>query len=186
MKVNNRGFTLIELMVTLVVAAIALGLAIPSFKSQMLNNKSIALGEDFVGALNFVRSEAVKRSTRVSLCASKDGATCAGNWTEGFIAFVDTAGTDKAKPPVIADENAILQIWPAQDPNAVISVKSKDTDMSFVRYTSLGTLARVEPDPLTVTTEIKECTGSSARKISIGLSGLIGIERVACSASASN
>ena len=183
MKFNNRGFTLIELMVTLVVAAIALSMAIPSFKSQMLNSKSIALGEDFVGALNFVRSEAVKRSTRVSLCASQDGETCAGDWKDGFIAFVDTADADKAKPPVIADENAILKIGPKQDVDALISVKSKETDMTFVRYTSLGTLARVEPDPVTITTELKNCTGSAARKISIGLSGLLSLERVACTAS---
>lgn len=179
MRHFNKGFTLIELMITMVVAAIVLGIALPSFQTQLLNNRSVALGEDFATSINFVRSEAVKRATRVSLCASKDGATCAGNWTDGFIAFVDIATTDKAAAPVVG---TILRTWEKQDSNAVITVQSDADAVTFIRYTSLGALAKVKDKPLEIKTELKKCSGKAARKVSIGLSGLVGVERTDCTA----
>lgn len=173
----NRGFTLIELMVTLAVAAIVLSIAVPSFQTQVRNNQSIALGEDFASAINLVRSEAVKRAGRVSLCASKDGATCSGDWTDGFIAFVDTATTDKAATPGVG---LVLRAWAAQDPNAVISVKAGSAATSFIRYTGLGTLARVADEPLVIQAQLKKCKGKAARQINIGLSGLVSVSSIVC------
>lgn len=175
---SKSGFTLLELLVTVAIVAIVLSIAVPSFQAQILNNRSIALGEDFASAINLVRSEAVKRAGRVSLCASKDGATCSGNWTDGFIAFVDKATTDKAAAP---DVGLVLRAWEAQDPNAVISVTGSSS-VSFIRYTGLGTLARVTvtDDPLVILTRLKKCTGKAARQINIGLSGLVSVSSVAC------
>ena len=79
-----RGFTLIELMVTLTVLAIVLGIAVPSFQKQIINNKSLTFSEEFAAALNYARSQAVKTTKRVSICASSDGATCTGSWSEGL------------------------------------------------------------------------------------------------------
>lgn len=179
MRHQMNGFTLIELMVTLVVTAIVLSIAIPSFQSQMLNNRSIALGEDFASAINFTRAEAVKRAGRVSLCASDDGETCSGSWNDGFIAFVDTAATDTTVPPTVG---AVLRAWKKQDSNAVISVKSDAADKTFIRYTGLGTLARVTDKPFVISVQFKKCTGSAARQINIGLSGLVSVSSIACSA----
>ena len=95
----HRGFTIIELMITVAIAAIVLAVAIPSFQAQIRNNQSIALGEDFASAINFARSEAVKRATRVSLCASDNGISCGGAWTDGFIAFVDVTEQPKIPRP---------------------------------------------------------------------------------------
>jgi type IV fimbrial biogenesis protein FimT len=184
MRYSMRGFTLVELLVTVVVVAIVLSIAIPSFQTQMLNNRSIALGEDFAAAVNFARAEAVKRAGRVSLCASDDGATCGGEWTDGFIAFVDTVDADKTTPPVVG---TVLRVWKKQNASAVITVKnvtddgSAGADAAFIRYTGLGTLARVSDKPLIISAEFKKCTGSAAREITIGLSGLVSLDSVACS-----
>ena len=175
---QTKGFTLIELMVTLAVAAIVLGIAVPSFNTQILNNRSIALGEDFATALNFVRSEAVKRGGRVSLCASSDGATCVGNWVDGFIAFVDGAVSDTAGAPVVG---TVLRVWEQQNPSAEITVRRGGVDVDFVRYTGLGTLARVASNnPITVESQLAHCTNNSARRTTVGLSGLVAIEGIAC------
>lgn len=174
---SNSGFTLSELIVTLAVVAIALSVAVPSFQTQILNNRSIALGEDFASAINLVRSEAVKRAGRVSLCASKDSETCTGNWTEGFIAFVDTATTDTDALPEVG---LVLHVWEKQDSNAVINVSSGSDTPSFIRYTSLGTLARVTDQPLVIVAQLKKCKGKAARQINIGLSGLVSVNSVAC------
>jgi len=179
MVYRSKGFTLVELMVTLGVAAIALSIAVPSFQTQILNNRSIALGEDFASAVNYTRSEAVKRAGRVSLCASKNGTACDGVWTDGFMAFVDTAATDTTTPPVVG---LVLRIWEKPDANALISVTSDGNDVTFIRYTSLGTLARVNDEPLVIAAEQKKCKGKAARQINIGLSGLVSVNSVACTA----
>lgn len=177
MVFQNKGFTLIELIVTVAVVAIALSLAIPSFQTQILNNRSISLGEDFASAVNYVRAEAVKRAGRVTLCASKTGTSCEGLWTDGFIAFIDTATENTSSTPGVG---LVLRVWKKQDANALISVKSDTTDVSFIRYTSLGTLARVNEKPLVIVSELKKCQGKAARQINIGLSGLVSVSSIAC------
>jgi type IV fimbrial biogenesis protein FimT len=182
---SNNGFTLIELLVTLAVAAIVLGIAIPSFNTQILNNRSIVLGEDFASAINFARSEAVKRGKRVTLCASSDGSLCNGSdWVDGFIVVVDHATTDKASAPVLTDsshsDSTILRVWDKQDPRSEIAVTRGKGDVTFLRYTSLGTLARIDENPIIIEAKLKKCTGDAARTITIGLSGLVSMERKAC------
>ncbi|HUX29637.1 MAG TPA: GspH/FimT family pseudopilin [Thiobacillus sp.] len=89
---SKRGFTLIELMVTIAVLAILLTVAIPSYQALMANNRMSAQANDLITALTFTRSEAVKRSAKVTVCASSDGATCTGGWGQGWIVR-DAAGT---------------------------------------------------------------------------------------------
>ena len=93
----NRGFTLIELMVTMAVAAILVAIAVPNYRTFMLNSQMSAQSNDFLSALQLARSEAVKRGTLVSVCKSANSATCtiAGTWALGWLVFVDgnTPGT---------------------------------------------------------------------------------------------
>ena len=187
MSKNQKAFTLIELLVTICVLGVLLSIAVPSFRSQIVNNRSAALGEDIVTAINVVRSEAVKRSTKVSLCASTDGATCSGvatDWVNGFIAVVDYAATDDAAAPLLTDTthltSTILQVWGKQDPNAVIGAVRGTTAISFIRYTSLGTLARLDNNSITVSSEIKKCNGSAARAVVISLTGMVSVTPRAC------
>jgi len=185
---KQKAFTLIELLTTLTVLGVVIGVAVPSFNSQILNSRSATLGEDFASALNLVRSEAVKRAHRVSLCASIDGTTCSTNatdWTSGFIAVVDYADSDNAADPLLTDDDnpnsTIIHVWDKQDAKAQISIKRDATPVSFIRYTPLGTLARVGSGAITVDAEMRNCKGDSRRLITVGLSGLVGIERKPCS-----
>ncbi len=82
---TNRGFTMIELLVTISIAAIMLTIAIPSFQSFLLNSSLTGHTNDLVLALASARSEAVKRGVNVSVCASSDASTCTGAWQNGWI-----------------------------------------------------------------------------------------------------
>jgi type IV fimbrial biogenesis protein FimT len=177
MQKRQNAFTLIELLVTLSVVAILIALAVPSFNSQMLNNRSIALGEDFANAINLARVEAVKRSGRASLCASSDGQTCVGAWTDGFIVFVDFATSDTAAAPVMGPAPVILKAWPKQDTQAVIDVTSGGPAVNFFRFNSLGALARVTGSTVIVKAHLQNCTSNSARQITVNLSGMVKVER---------
>jgi len=163
---NQKAFTLIELM------------AVPGFNTMITNNRSATLGEDFASVINYVRSESVKRGKRVSLCATADGLTCdSEDWIDGYMAFEDNAATDKAADPVLG---TILKVWDKPHDQAEISVKSGAVDVTFLRFTALGTLARVNTDTLDIQVNLKKCTGDAARKISVGLSGMVNIERTGC------
>jgi type IV fimbrial biogenesis protein FimT len=89
---GSRGFTLIELMVTLTVAAILFAVAAPSFTPFVQNNRSAALINELHASLSHARSEAIKRNSSVTICKSTNGTGCGGHtdhWHHGWIAFVD-------------------------------------------------------------------------------------------------
>lgn len=87
---NLRGFTLVELMVTLVVIAILLTVGVPNMSNFLKNNRLTSATNGFVSSLNLARSEAIKRGRNATLCVSTDQATCTGaNWALGWLAWVD-------------------------------------------------------------------------------------------------
>jgi type IV fimbrial biogenesis protein FimT len=88
---KERGLTLLEILVTLLVFIIIGSLAVPGFQLYKQNSSRVTQINDLVSELNFARSEAVKRNLNVTLCASADLATCSNvnNWTTGWIIFVD-------------------------------------------------------------------------------------------------
>jgi len=102
-KKGNSGFTLIELMVTLSVAAILVTVGVPSFMSTIASNRVTAATNEVVTALNLAKSEAIRSGQNTVLCASANGSTCGGNWSDGWILFSDT-DTDHTKD---AEEQAI-------------------------------------------------------------------------------
>jgi type IV fimbrial biogenesis protein FimT len=84
---RSRGFTLVELMVTLVVLVVLVSVAVPSFDNIRLSNRLASYSTDLVAGSQLARSEAIKRNARVTLCASSNGTACAtnGQWEAGWI-----------------------------------------------------------------------------------------------------
>lgn len=92
---TQRGFTLIELMVVAMLAAIMLGIGVPSFRDFMAAQRVKNTAFDFAAALLLARSEAVKRNTPVSM------AQMAGNWQGWTVAVGGTTlATREATPQV--------------------------------------------------------------------------------------
>lgn len=78
----QSGFTLVELMITVVVMAVVLGVAVPSFAGMMAQNRLVATTNEVVGAVQLARVEAVRRNARVGLCPTVNGAACSGaDWS---------------------------------------------------------------------------------------------------------
>ena len=80
LRLHARGFTLIELMVTVTVLAILMGVGIPSFRSFVQGQKVKSATHDLMTALTLARSEAVKRNTNVTLAPTTADAWASG-WT---------------------------------------------------------------------------------------------------------
>ena len=91
-RATHNGFTVIELMITLALAAVLLTLAAPAFDDLIANNRMRTEVYALRATLMEARSEALTERVNVSLCPSNDGLACAGDWNEGYIAFVDADG----------------------------------------------------------------------------------------------
>jgi type IV fimbrial biogenesis protein FimT len=97
---SQRGFTLVELVVVLAITVVLAAGAAPSFRELLDAARMRTVTSDFVSALHVARSEAIKRRTRVALCRSSDGVTCAatGDWSQGWIMFHDIDNDTERDP----------------------------------------------------------------------------------------
>lgn len=78
------GFTLIELMVTVAIAAVLLVVAAPSFVNFQRNSELTSATNSFVAAVNAARGEAMKRGMNAMLVPATDT-----DWSSGWTVFVD-------------------------------------------------------------------------------------------------
>lgn len=129
-RIGVSGFTIIELMITLVIATILLTLATPAFTSLIAENRIRSEIFGLRAVLMEARSDAMTERNNVSVCSSSDGATCSGNWNQGYIAFFD----DNADGVVDAGDRIVLSRVP--DSTALVVSFSNDEDR--VLYNSRG------------------------------------------------
>ncbi len=87
---GHKGFTLIELMVAIALAALLLSMAVPALDQFTTNARQTSAINDFVASMHLARNTAVTTNARVTVCASSDGVACgAVPWNQGWIVFSD-------------------------------------------------------------------------------------------------
>lgn len=157
---------------------ILLAIAIPSFSQMMLNNRSQAQGEELVAAINYTRSEAVKRGKRVSICASDGAGGCGTDWTNGFLVFVDTALTNEAAAEIVG---TTLKQWDDFHDKSVLTAV-RGVPIKFVRFTSAGMLARIDDstEVITFSSSIDGCDRKNKREVIVGIAGMVKVKREDC------
>jgi type IV fimbrial biogenesis protein FimT len=129
--IKPNGFTLVEVMVTLVIAATLL-FSIPSFVGIIKNNRQTTQANSLFFALTAARDESIKRNGPVSVCQSDDGADCSNTgWQDGWIVFVDdnAGGT-------VDGADIVLQVFEAIDADSELD---SDDFPAFITYLSDGT-----------------------------------------------
>ena len=88
---TQTGFTIIELMIVVALAAVLLTIGIPGFQEMVQDNRRASASVEMVSALQAARSEAIKRNQPVTLCPTADNASCSGGnaWEIGWMTFID-------------------------------------------------------------------------------------------------
>jgi type IV fimbrial biogenesis protein FimT len=173
MKNRAQGMTLIELMTAMLVLAILMGIAVPSFRDFASDSRTTAATTDLVTALNLARSEALRRATLVVACASDDDLKdCSDDkdWTKGWIVFADPNGNGK----VDADE--LLQTW--EGPSGQIEAQA-NADRAV--YNAMG-MAQLQPVLAEVAFDVQlyGFRGDRRKHVTMSPMGSLRTTRVVC------
>ena len=124
-KSGSRGFSLIELLVVMAIAAVLLGIGVPNMQQYVVSSRLSTAANEFFTALNLARSEAVRRGAQVTLLTN--GAANSRDWTSGWTMFVD-ANSDGA----LGAGEEVLRVGAAQDaPMTIFGSANFGTSVSF-------------------------------------------------------
>ena len=110
MFVNGRGFTLVELLVSMSIIGIVVTLVVPSAQEILISFRGATANNTVRHSLKFARTEAITRNQVVRVCASNDGVRCSGSkkWEDGWIVYLDYSGKSSR-----TDSDPVIRYQPA-------------------------------------------------------------------------
>ena len=151
---RERGFTMIELMTTVIVFAVLTAVALPSFRSFIVGQRIKTASFDLMSTLIMARSEAIKRNSSVSI--SPNG----GSWLNGWVV---SAGATVLKQQNLLGSGLLITCYSG----------TSSTPCQPISYSGSGRLA---PGIIAQTVKIASndsgtATGFGTRCIGIDLTG---------------
>lgn len=161
---HQQGFTLIELMITIVILGITLAVGLPGLNNLREGVALNSSANQLVGSLAFARSEAAFRVTLITICHSANGETCGGGsgsgWDKGWI--VKNEADDTVYRVVDSSTNDVL----------IAGIDEITFDNEGQKTTQLGVATAANVD-LTLQNSAK----TSSRTITITPSGNISLKK---------
>ncbi|MCW8885237.1 MAG: GspH/FimT family pseudopilin [Motiliproteus sp.] len=166
---SAQGFTLIELMVTVVIVAILGGIIAPNFSTFIKDNRLSGQINTLIGAIHYARGEAASRRTIVTICASSNGSSCndSNNWETGWIIFSD--GNNSGNAVIDGSDELILYQEALEGGNTL-----RESGFSFgtgkLHFNANGFLYASDPSSGTMTL-CDDRGASEAKAIVVNISG---------------
>lgn len=135
---SQNGFTLFELLITMLIVGVVMTLGLPNLTSFAQNSRVTTTANDLLASLYLARSEAARSKTNITICGSQSpmaaNAACDGTFNDGWIVFVDSNLPAAVRD--VMNEN-VLKAYPAIDSALDIVTNGGATYFSFAG-TGLG------------------------------------------------
>ena len=168
---RTQGFTLVELLVTLLVATLLLTLGVPAMRDFVLDGRIVAATNNFVTSVNLARATAIKQQRNAQICVSttwnNSPPTCTGgtNWTDGWVVWVDQ------------DADTVL------DANEVLRISENQTSGTAL-IGAASTLFQYDPTGFVNAGDFVDIcdgrTGETGRRVTVAATGRVNMSRIVC------
>lgn len=156
-KKKNLGFTMVELMITIVIIAILATLAAPSFTAILANTRIRATAQALTDGLQLARAEAIRRNERVRLVLAANS---------GWSVITNAGSTLQTRPAAESGNNISLTFTP----NNATSVTFNALGRVVANADASATLTQVEID---VPTSVLPASSSQELRVTISSGGMI-------------
>lgn len=132
---EQRGFTLIEVLVVVAIIAILLSVAAPNLVAFQRNSELRASASEFLAAVQAARVEAMKRGVDTYMVPASGG-----SWANGWIVFADT---DLDQALNTATDTVVMQTGAIASKTAVVTGLADasafaDGSSSYIRFNGGG------------------------------------------------
>jgi type IV fimbrial biogenesis protein FimT len=169
---RDSGYTLVELLVALAVAAVLVTVAVPGFAGLLAEQRVITTTNRFISALHLARTEAVRRGGRVTLCASADGLACGSSAGYGG-GWLVVDGPAPGQPLTSATE--VLRVF---GPTGGVSVEGNGSMAAYVSFLPSGETRQLGGALQMGTVTV--CDGRRGRRVVISRTGRPRVEAEPC------
>ncbi len=156
---RTNGITLIESLVGLSILGLLISFGTPTLAGMIAKHAVTAETNSLMTFINYARTEAIMRQSRVALCPSTENNQCqpSTNWDHGWLTYVDSNENRRLDP-----EEAVLAIHQSDDDQTQVHSSRGRTQLSFLpdghaswsngTYRICSTSGKAEPRAVIVST----------------------------------
>lgn len=174
---REKGFTLVELLITIVVVSILLATGVPSMMQMVKNNRVATQANKLVTAVQLARNEAVKRGIRSTICAANanlDNCSGSTDWGTGWIVFSNLTNdltADTGTDACLDTEDCLIRALEGVNKSTLTG------NDSAIHFLPTGL---TDNGPITFTLKVDGCKHEQQRSITVSLQGHTTIAQQAC------
>jgi len=167
---SGNGFTLLELMIVLVIVAIGVALAVPTYQDVTQRRQTTAQAQDLAAFLTYAQSQAVKKNTPISVELKFTSST---NWCIGAaesLTGCDCTGVDTANLCTI--DGTTWTVSSATQAHSSLVAPAPSSDLIFAFDPVRGTMIGGDLTP-THTFDVQSDSGEYKLRVDVAATGRV-------------
>ena len=163
---KRGGFSMIELLVVLALAAVLLAIALPNMQTLIMQQRLRVSVNDLFAAIDLTRSEAIGRGSRVELAPADPLGI---SWSQGWVVFVDRNANQRPDP----GDEVIFSHGPVADGITMASVFSSGHGPTYIAYNGAGRSCSATSTLAARWGTVSLFQGKNTRRIKINMLGRV-------------